>query len=168
MKELLNFFRNLRTGNFLNVNVGGTLPAGTNLLGKVGIDQTTQGSTNGVTNIYHATSNGAPSQFRSLTVNSTAQAVKGSAGNLYGWDIINLHSVPIYVKIYNIAAASVNPASDVPVRTIMVPSSGSVVFLSNTPINYNSTAISVRAVTDTGDTGTTNPTTLPIIELIYV
>jgi len=108
-----------------------------------------------------------PSNFRSLTVNSTAQAVKGSNGNLHGWNIINLHSSPIYVKIYDIIAASVNPASDVPVRTIMVPSSGSVVFLSNTPINCNSTAISVRAVTDVSDTGTTAPATLPIIELIY-
>ena len=107
------------------------------------------------------------SQFRSLTVNSTAQAVKGSAGKLYGWNIINLSATAIYVKIYNIAAASVNPASSVPVRTLMVSANGCVTEFSDSPWNVNSTAISVRAVTGSTDTDTTDPASLPIIELLY-
>lgn len=67
---------------------------------------------------------GTTSLFRSLTVDSAAQAIKASSGNLYGWNIINLHTAPIYVKIYNKAAASVNPASDTPVRTLLVAASG--------------------------------------------
>jgi hypothetical protein len=109
----------------------------------------------------------APSQFRSLTVNSTAQAIKGTSGAVYGWNIINLHSSTIYVKLYDIAAASVNPASSVPVRTLMVPANGAVIEKSDTPWGVYSTAISVRAVTESGDTGTTAPGTLPIIEIIY-
>lgn len=143
------------------------LAAGSNIIGNVRIDQTTLGTTNGISIIHHATANGAPTQFRSLTVNSTAVAVKGSAGNIYGWNIINLHSATIYIKLYNIAAASVNPASDVPTRTLMVPANGSIVEKSNSSWGYYSTAISVRAVTDSGDTGTTAPATLPIIELVY-
>lgn len=107
------------------------------------------------------------SQFRSLTVNSTAQAVKASGGNLYGWNIINRDAVTIYVKIYNVAAASVNPASDVPIRTLQVAANGSVVELNTVPWNVNSTAIAVRAVTEATDTGTTAPATLPIIEILY-
>lgn len=108
------------------------------------------------------------SRFRSLTVNSTAQAVKAGAGNLYGWNITNLHSATIYVKIYNIAAASVNPASDIPIKTLMVPANGSVYQEPNCIQTSASSALSVRAVTDSGDTGTTAPTTLPIIEIEYV
>ena len=58
-----------------------------------------------------ATSTGL-SLFRDLTVNSTAVAVKGSAGNVFGINITNRHSAAIAVKLYNKAAASVNPAAD--------------------------------------------------------
>lgn len=110
----------------------------------------------------------ALSRFRSLTVNSTAQAIKASAGNLYGFNIINLHTSTIYVKIYNVAAGSVNPASDVPIKTLMVPANGAIYQEPNCIQTSASTALSVRAVTDSGDTGTTAPGTLPIIELEYL
>jgi hypothetical protein len=107
------------------------------------------------------------SQFRSLTVNSTAQAVKATEGNLYGWNILNLNAATIYIKIYDKAAAGVNPAVDVPVRTLMVTANGCVTEFSGIPWNVNSVAISVRAVTGSGDTDTTAPATLPIIEILY-
>lgn len=110
----------------------------------------------------------ALSRFRSLTVNSTAQAIKGSAGNLYGFNIINLHTSTIYVKFYNIAAASVNPAVDVPIKTLMVPASSMIYQEPNCIQTSGSAALSVRVVTDSGDTGTTAPGTLPIIELEYL
>lgn len=107
-------------------------------------------------------------QFRSLTVNNTAVAIKASSGSVLGWNVINLHSSTIYIKIYNIAAASVNPASDVPTRTLMVPANGSIFLEPHCIVGNYSTAISVRAVTDTTDTGTTSPATLPIIEIMYI
>lgn len=105
--------------------------------------------------------------FDSLTVNSTAQAVKASAGNVYGWTIINLSAAAIYVKIYNKAAASVNPASDVPIKRLLVPANS---MIHESPLacqDVCDTAISVRCVTDSGDTGTTNPATAPIIQIKY-
>lgn len=105
--------------------------------------------------------------FDSLTVNSTAQAIKATAGTVYGWTIINLHSSAIYIKIYNKAAASVNPASDVPVKRLLVPATS---MIHSEPVAAQQscgTAISVRCVTDSVDTGTTNPATLPIIQIKY-
>lgn len=107
------------------------------------------------------------SSFRSLTVNSTAQAIKGSAGELWGFNIINLDTVDIFAKIYNVAAASVNPASDVPILTLFVPANGVIYQEPSTRLHVHSTAISVRAVTGSGDTNTTAPSTLPIIEIKY-
>lgn len=106
--------------------------------------------------------------FRSLAVSSTAVAVKASAGSLYGFNIINLNVLDIYVKFYNIAAASVNPASDVPIKTLFVPANG-VVYQEPgiVPLDVFSTAIAVRVVTGSGDTSTVVAATLPIIELKY-
>jgi hypothetical protein len=106
-------------------------------------------------------------RFRSLTVDSAAQAVKGTPGKLYGWNIVNLHSSAIYVKFYNEAAATVNPATAVPIKTLMVPALGTVYQAPECRQTSFATALSVRAVTGSGDTNTTAPTTLPIIEIEY-
>lgn len=108
-------------------------------------------------------------QQRILTANSTAVAIKASSGNLYAWNIINGHSAVVYVKFYNVAAASVNAASSIPILTVAVAASGGMVSVRGSDLpKFFSTAISVRAVTDFGDTGTTAPGTLPIIEVEYV
>lgn len=110
---------------------------------------------------------GTTSLFRSLTVDSAAQAIKASSGNLYGWNIINLHTAPIYVKIYNKAAASVNPASDTPVRTLLVAASGSVYMEPSCIQRSCDAAMSIRCVTGSADSNTSAPATTPIIEIEY-
>lgn len=107
------------------------------------------------------------SNFRSLTTNSTAQSIKASAGELWGFNIINLDVVDIYVKFYNIASGSVNPASDVPIFTLFIPAAGVVYQEPATRLYVHSTAISVRTVTGPLDTNTAVATTAPIIELKY-
>jgi hypothetical protein len=121
----------------------------------------------GDTTIVTAGTADALSNFRSLTANSTAQAIKSSAGNIYGWNIINNHSNTLYVKLYNIAAGSVNPASDVPVATWVIPGSGSVYVEADSIKHSFTTAISVRAVTNSTDTVTTAPVNTPTIEIQY-
>jgi hypothetical protein len=107
------------------------------------------------------------SSFRSLTVNSTAQSIKATPGIIRGWNIVNPHAAAIYVKFYNIASGSVNPASSVPILTIMIPATSSVYQANTCNQRVCNTAISVRAVTDVGDTGTTAAAALPIIEVEY-
>jgi hypothetical protein len=87
---------------------------------------------------------------------------------LYGFNIINLDVLDLYVKIYNVAAGSVAPASDVPALTLFVPAGGSVFQEPICIVHTFATAISVRAVTGSGDTNTTAPTTSPIIEFKYI
>ena len=130
--------------------------------------QSTGGGGSGGSSLPTASVANALSRFRSLTVNSTAQAIKASAGNLYGFNIINLHTSAIYIKFYNIAAAGVNPASDTPIKTLLVPANGAIYQDPSSIQTSFTTALSVRAVTESGDTGTTAPGSLPIIEIEYL
>ncbi len=107
----------------------------------------------------------APLAFRNLTVASTAVAVAAAAASLNGINIVNLEGSTIFVKFYNIAAASVNPASDVPVLTLAVPANGAFYARGGTFAKAFSTAIAVRCTTGSGDTSTAVPTNKPIIEL---
>lgn len=107
-------------------------------------------------------------RVRSTSTNSTATALKASAGNVYGWNIVSANAATIYVKIYNKTAATVNPASDVPIKTIMVAANGTAYQQPDCAQISADTALSFRAVTDFADTGTTNPATLPIIEFEIV
>jgi len=105
------------------------------------------------------------SAVRILNANSTARVVKANPGEIWGLNILNLHSAAIFVKFYDIAAASVNPASSVPVQTFMIPANGAIFIEPDQGFLRGNTALSIRAVTESGDTGTTAPATLPIIEL---
>lgn len=106
-----------------------------------------------------------PTTFRSLTVNSTAQSVRGEPGKVFGINIINLHSAAIFVKLYDKAAASVAPASDHPKFTFYVAATSPLMLRGQDMPFYFGTQIAVRAVTGSGDTDTTAPGTLPIIEI---
>jgi hypothetical protein len=102
-------------------------------------------------------------QFRTLLANSTAVVVKASSASVKRINIVNRHNAIVYVKLYDKATAP-DPASDVPVLTILVPASGTV-FVSADELVSSDNSMHVRAVTDIGDTGTTAPATLPIIEI---
>lgn len=73
------------------------LPAGTNLLGKVGIDQTTNGTTNGVS----ITGN----SFVNITTAATT-VVKSGAGVLHSLSINSLGTVASVTTVYDNTAAS--------------------------------------------------------------
>lgn len=150
--------------NGLHVDVR-NIQAGSNIIGKVGIDQTTLGTTNGVSLVAHALSTGAPTAFRSLTQsNGTGVDVKAGAGNLYGWNIINLHTATCYLKFYNVAAPT---SANTPVLTLMVPAN-STIYQEPICIQHNfSTRIAIRYVTGSADADDTAAATLPIVELKY-
>ncbi|MFZ2541119.1 MAG: hypothetical protein WAW75_05015 [Gallionella sp.] len=78
------------------------LPAGTNLLGKVGIDQTTPGTTNAVQDI--AATSGGLSKFHLVSAASTnATNLKSSAGQVYAITAFNLNAAAMYLKLHNTA-----------------------------------------------------------------
>lgn len=103
-------------------------------------------------------------KFRSLTVSNTGEVVSTVRANLYSWNITNRHTAVIYVKFYNKATAA--SAADTPVMTIAIqPASTTIIRGFDLPESF-STGISVRAVTESADSGTTSPGTLPIVELL--
>ncbi len=57
----------------------------------------------------------------SVTTAPAATAIKASAGTLYGVQAVNTGAAPVYLKLYNTAAASVTVGTTVPYMTIPVP-----------------------------------------------
>ena len=99
---------------------------------------------------------------RTIVADTDAVAVSAAPANLVFINITNRHSAVVYCRFYNIAAASVNPASSTPILTLAVqPTATLTLHL----LKRFSTAISVRAVTGVAETDTTDPATLPVIDL---
>ena len=102
-------------------------------------------------------------KVRSLVVSNTGLVASAVACNLYSWSITNGNSAVIYVKFYDKATAAT--AADVPEMTLAVQAtSTSIIRGWDMPESF-SAGLSVRAVTVFADNGTTNPATLPIVEL---
>lgn len=114
-----------------------------------------------------ATSSGY-STFRNVSVSNSAIDVKGSAGNLFGWNLINPNGAEVFLKLYNATAANVTVGTTTPIETIRIPTNGSALQEINgiDQISFD-TALSIAAVTEAGDTGTTAPTTAIIAHLKY-
>jgi hypothetical protein len=142
------------TTNGVWVNVKNTVatPAGTNLIGKVGIDQTTPGTTNAVVDTP-VTSGGL--SIVTGSVGGTATAIKASAGQLYGYHLFNTTAAVAYVQIFNVAAGSVTLGTTTPTISIGIPASGGVTVNFDKGIAFG-TAISFACTTTrTGSTGAT-------------
>lgn len=92
----------------ISFGTGVVLPAGTNLLGKVGIDQTTPGTTNGVV----ITPSSAAAVGIVPVVSTAAESnhvLKASAGNLYGLTAA-IGATSGYVMIFDATSAPVDGA----------------------------------------------------------
>lgn len=131
-----------------------TLPAGTSLIGKVGIDQTTPGTTNavqlvggaadGTNNVVVtvqkkiAASTYSPTTFSNLGANATLN-VKGSTGNVYSVSCINTNAASRYLQLHN--TATTPSAAAVPALSFLVPAGGQIVigadFFTNEGINFS-------------------------------
>lgn len=96
------------------------LAAGSAVVGKVGIDQTTPGTTNAVQAIA-GTSGGASTTGNIAANNTTAVVVKASAGTLYGGQLGNIGAGPAYLKIYD--ATSATCGSGTPKKRLIIPKS---------------------------------------------
>jgi len=156
-------------GRLKDLLTGIVLSAGSAIIGKVGIDQTTDGTTNKVslgtdtvkTSIPAATSGGA-SIFRSIDLDESEEEVKGSAGQLYGGVVINLATKVRYLKFYNATAANVTVGTTTPVMTIPIPTAGSangagfVIPIPSQGVPFD-TAITVAATTGIADNDTGAP-----------
>lgn len=107
------------------------------------------------------------STYNSLAANSTAAAIKASPGTVVGWSIFNSSAGVRYVKLYDVAAASVNPATPtVPKIRIGIAAGQTVNFTLPNGIAF-ATAISVRAVTGVADNDTTGATANDVVLNVF-
>jgi hypothetical protein len=83
---------------------------------------------------------------------ATAQAVKASAGNLYGYWVFNPEAATTFVHFYNVAAASVTVGTTSPLLSFQVPAGSAANLALPFGVAF-STAICVAATTTAGGTG---------------
>ena len=142
------------------------LPAGTNLIGKVGIDQTTPGTTNAVQDIP-ATSGGLLKSHLVSAATTNATNVKASAGQVYGITAFNLNAAPRYLKLHNTAGA---PTAGTGVTdTFLIPgnTAGAGLVLNIDKGIVFSTGIAFTLVTGIADTDATAVALNEIVLNIY-
>lgn len=150
------------TWNIGSITTLPALPAGTNLIGKVGIDQTTVGSTNAVTPIPASNSGWSFAYYSGLT--NSVQQIKGTAGTFGGylW-LYNPNTATTFIQVFNKASASVTLGTTAPDYVIALPgvasasATGSAANMEMVMGIAMSTGISVAATTTaTGSTAPTN------------
>lgn len=135
------------------------LNAGSNVIGKMSIDQTTPGTTNAVQPIP-GTSGGLSISRLQVAANTTSVAIKASAGQLYGIQAFNNGTAIAYIKLYNATQGSTTCGSGTPVYQGMIPapSSGGGGYVSANDLGIAfSTAITVCVTTGFADNDTTAP-----------
>lgn len=139
------------------------LNAGSNIIGKVGIDQTTPGTTNAITPVP-ASNSGWTFAYQAGGLSSTKWQIKGSAGTLGGYiNLINPNTATTYIQVFNKASANVTVGSTTPDFVIVLPgvasasATGAAANLEVTLGIAMSTGITVAATTtETGSTGPAN------------
>jgi hypothetical protein len=126
---------------------------------------TVNGAFSAITNIGSNTT-GAYNIFRNEAVLASPVTVKFSQGNIYGLNIINTNTVPVYLKMYNSPAPVVGTTT--PQETIAIPASGAFYIEPKGAVNsYFSTAIVIAATTGALLASTTAPTVGLVFEAKY-
>lgn len=104
--------------------------AGSAIIGKVGVDQTTPGTTNGVqtltgslTQPIPGTTGGLTPYHRNVTADVTGRVVKASAGMLYGVQISNSGATAGFLHLYDSSSAPTAGSGTI-VKTLIAPGPG--------------------------------------------
>jgi hypothetical protein len=123
-----------------------------------------------ITTPYPHTAGGL-SIFRTLDADETEEEVKATAGQIYGMWVTNTGTATAFVKLYNATAANVTVGTTTPVITIGIPGNSTDDVSGNfgpggMGISFD-TAISVAAVTEAADNGTTAPSANSVIVNIF-
>lgn len=143
-----------------NANTSSAIAAGTNIIGKVGIDQTTPGTTNAVS-FSLSTAGGPTPFFLQPAASDNHTVVKAGAGQVYYVVVTNNSATVNYLRFYN-ATTGFNGCNSATnhVSQIAIPASTSVGGIS-VPFQYGlpfATGISICVTSGYALTDTTNAT----------
>ncbi|HUA56958.1 MAG TPA: hypothetical protein VMB81_32540 [Candidatus Sulfotelmatobacter sp.] len=120
-----------------------SLPAGTNIVGKAGIDQTTPGTTNGVAIAPSANAGVGITPVVSTAAEAT-HVLKASAGNLYGVYATNLTATAGFLVVLNATSAPADGAIT-PLACVPLPANsfGSINYAPGPPAVYATGIVAV-------------------------
>jgi hypothetical protein len=96
---------------------------------------------------------------------NSAQVIKASAGNLYGYYMYNPNATVAYVMIYNIAAASVTVGTSTAQMVFAIPAGAAANVNFPYPITFSNAGWSIAAATTAA--GNTAPTTALDVMVYY-
>lgn len=102
--------------------INGALPAGSNIIGTVDIDQTTPGTTNGVTIAPSSAAGVAITPVNSSSAENN-HVLKNAAGNLYSAYATNLTSTAGFLEVFN-ATSAPSDGAVTPVDCVALPPTG--------------------------------------------
>lgn len=105
--------------------------------------------------------------FRSLDLDETEEAVKTSAGTVFGWNITNTAGSTRYVKLYNATVASVSVGTTAPRQTLVVAAGATITMTPGSVGIYYGTAITAAATTGLADNDTGAPGANEVVCEIY-
>lgn len=103
--------------------------------------------------------------YWNAALNSTKQAVKASAGRVYGWHIQNPNTVDAYVQFWDLASGSVTVGTTAPTFALWIPAMGGLDTDWTPPINFLTAITAAATLTPTGSGALT---TGLLVDLFYV
>jgi hypothetical protein len=124
---------NAISGSEMQIDVVGSLPAGSAAIGKLaansGVDigdvdvtSISAGSNLvGDVGLSGARTSGGSTMYKNLDVDQTEDAIKGSAGQIYWMHAMNMSASPLFLKFYNATVGNVTVGTTVPNLTFPVP-----------------------------------------------
>lgn len=109
---------------------------------------TVQPHTQGGLSVFNATSSDG-----ATALTSTAQAIKASAGQVYGWYIYNPNATAQFVQLYNTAAASVTVGTTNPLFMLTIPATSAANVEFTNGITFSNAGFSCAATSTAGGSG---------------
>lgn len=121
-----------------------SIAAGTNNIGQVCVAPQTA---NGLS-VFNATSSDG-----ATALTNTAQAIKSSAGQLYGWYIYNPNATAQFVQLYNTAQGSVTVGTTNPLFMLTIPATSAANVEFTNGITFSNAGWSCAATSTAGGNG---------------
>jgi hypothetical protein len=116
---------------------------------------------------------GSISPYTNPALAATKQSIKTDTGSIHGWTLINFNTVPVYVKLFDLALASVTVGTTVPAKIIPIPagsaSNPAIFFLETQQVEQHlfANAIVIAAVTGIADASVVAPATPLYVEVRF-
>lgn len=106
--------------------------------------------------------------YRNTSVSSVKTLLSANGGYIYGYHIINPNAIPVYLKFYQEAFASVVIGTTIPIFVVQIPASGNVLVPADTRAQFQLTInMTIACLTGIQDSDTTGPGVGVFVQIIH-